>query len=642
MNMMPFLIRATGFILTLCLFGIFAESVVAQETKTPQLLFSAAQTGDIETVKSLLDDGMDVNATTKYGATALSFAAEKGNLELVTLLVDRGAELSPQDTFYNATPLTWANMNGHKEVAAFLKEKGAQPTRLALDKKKEETKPEEKPAGKSEGESEKSEARDDESAKTGEMEKEETVDSEPVVFPPDSAESRMADRAVSSSNWPQFRGTGARGIADGQNPPVEWNVADDVNVLWKTPIDGLGHSCPVIWEDKIFLTTAISGAGDTSIKAGNYGGVTSVDDESEHQFMTLCVDKNLGEIVWQQESAKGIPLVKRHLKSTHANPTVATNGKFVISFFAGQGLYCYTTDGELVWKKDLGMLDSGWFYDKSYQWGFGSSPVIFEETVIVQCDIQENSFVAAYRLDDGSEVWKTDRDEIPSWSSPNVVDSPRGPMLLTHATGFARGYDARTGEEWWRFGKHSEIVVPTPFVSHDMIYVTSGYSPIQPIIAISLDATGDVTLAEDETSSEYVRWYQPRGGPYMPSPIVYGDYMYLCSNDGRLTCLDAKTGVEVYKKRLSEGFDEIENKPEELGARMSFVGSPVAADGNIYFPEESGFVIVLAAGPEFRLVAINPIGEYVLTTPAISEGVFYVRGQQHLFAFGNKGAEEDE
>ena len=187
-----------------------------------------------------------------------------------------------------------------------------------------------------------------------------------------------------------------------------------------------------------------------------------------------------------------------------------------------------------------------------------------------------------------------------------------------------------------------EIVVPTPFVSHDLIFITSGYSPIQPIVAISLNATGDVTLAEDETSSEHVRWYQPRGGPYMPSPIVYGDYMYLCSNDGRLTCLDAKTGAEVYKKRLSEGFDEIENKPEELGARMSFVGSPVAADGNIYFPEESGHVIVLAAGPEFRLVAINPIGENVLTTPAISEGVFYVRGQQHLFAFKNVGAEEDE
>lgn len=607
-------------------FHHFAATSVRAQEDAGRALVSAAQAGDIETVTRLLDEGVDVNSKTRYGATALSFAAERGNLELVKLLVERGADVNVQDSFYNARPLTWATMGKHEEVVEFLKEKGAKPPQFKLDRSADQK----EKASESKAE-EKSESKGEDKAPAPAEEENKTV------FPPDSPESRLADRALSSANWPQFRGTGARGIADGQEPPVTWDVPGEKNLLWKKEIPGLGHSCPVIWGDRLFLTTAAGGESDTSLKIGNYGDVDSVDDPSEHRFLVLCMDKRTGEKLWEHEAAKGIPLVKRHLKSTHANPTPATNGEFVVASFAGHGLHCYTADGKPVWSKDLGMLDSGWFYDKSYQWGFASSPVIFEDLVIVQCDVQEGSFVAAFRLADGSEVWRTPREEIPSWSTPTVVDSSRGPMLLTHATGFARGYDARTGEEWWRFGKHSEIVVPTPFIAHGLIYLTSGYSPIQPIIAVAETASGDITLPENETSSEHVRWYKPRGGPYMPSPIVYGDYLYLCSNDGRLTCLHAVTGEEVYKNRLSEGFEGLENVPESLGGRLSFVGSPVAADGHIYFPEESGNVVVLVAGPEFKLAAVNPIGEYVLSTPAISEGVFFVRGQKHLFALKQTG-----
>jgi len=577
-----------------------------------QDLFDAAQTGDLEKIKTAIEAGVDVNSKTRYSATALSFAAEKGHLEIVKLLLENGADVAVKDTFYNATPLQWAMMKRHKEIIKLLKENGAEMPTLKADPERARKK-------------EKSGAKDKGQKNDDQPEEEEET------FGPSSAAAKLADREVSSANWAQFRGNGARGVADGQNPPINWSTKTGQNMLWKTAIPGLGHSCPVVFGDFVYLTTAISSAGDTSIKPGQYGGVDSVEDDSEHSFVLLCLNKDDGSVVWQKEATKAVPKVKRHLKSTHANCTVATDGTHVVAFFAGEGLFVYTTDGELVWKKDLGMLDSGWFYDKSYQWGFAASPIIFEGNVIVQCDVQETSFIAAYSLSDGSESWRTDRDEIPGWSTPTVVDSPRGPMLLTCGTGFARGYNARNGEEWWRFGKHSEIVVPTPFVAHDLIYITSGYTPIQPIVAISLDAEGDITLEEGKNEGEHIAWYKARGGTYMPSPIVYGDFLYLCANSGIITCIQATTGKQVYRTRLTKGLDDLAENPG-VGGSTSMVGSPIAADGHIYFPCEEGFVFVVKAGPDFEMVAANPIGENLLTTPAISEGVFFVRGQNHLLA----------
>lgn len=615
-------------------FAIIAGPIALFAQEEGPALIAAAQKGDLDSVKAFIDSGVNVDFATRYGATALSFASEKGHLEIVQYLIEQGADPNVQDTFYSARPLTWASMNGHKEVAAYLKEHGAEPPTLKLersDDKKESDASEDTGSDDSEdGAGNESEGEDGEApsdAMTDEAESETERE-----WPADSPESRMADRQFSSVNWPSFRGTGARGIADGQNPPLRWDVETGHNVLWSTAVEGLGHSCPVVWGDRVFLTTAISSAGDTSIKAGNYGGVGSVDDESEHRFVVICFDKLTGEVVWEEEAATGVPLVKRHLKSTHANPTIATDGEHVIAFFGGHGLYCYDMDGTLKWQKDLGTLDSGWFYDQSYQWGFGSSPVIFDDWVYVQCDVQEGSFVAALRLSTGEEVWRADRDEIPSWSTPTIVSTPERPLLVTHATGKARAYDALDGELVWEFGTFSEIVVPTPFTAHGLIYLTSGYSPIQPIVAIELDAQGDLGVGDDDVTAEGVRWYSARGGPYMPSPIVYGDYLYLCANDGRLTCLDAKSGEEVYRTRISSGLSAIEDAPESLSGRMSFVGSAVAADGYLYFPEESGFVIVVRAGPEFSIEAINPVGEYILTTPAVSEGIFYVRGQHNLIA----------
>jgi outer membrane protein assembly factor BamB len=292
------------------------------------------------------------------------------------------------------------------------------------------------------------------------------------------------DLATSSANWMQFRGNGARGVAEGQKPPIRWNVPDNTNVLWKTPVEGLAHSCPVIVDDLLFLTTAISSEDQAGLRTGVYGDVDSVEDKSVHEFQVHCYNKLTGELLWQKTSCKSPPQVKRHLKSTHANPTPATDGKYVVAFFGSEGLYCYTVDGELVWEKDLGLLDSGWFFDASFQWGFAASPIIYEGVVIVQCDIQKDSFIAAYAIDSGEEVWRVERDEIPTWSTPTIVEAGGRTQLVTNGTNFARSYDPGTGEELWRIGKNSEIVVPTPFFARDLIFVCSGYRPVKPVYAI--------------------------------------------------------------------------------------------------------------------------------------------------------------
>ncbi|MEC9093403.1 MAG: PQQ-binding-like beta-propeller repeat protein, partial [Planctomycetota bacterium] len=349
--------------------------------------------------------------------------------------------------------------------------------------------------------------------------------------------------------------------------------------------------------------------------------VASVNDHSEHEFVTFCFNKENGQMVWRKTAGKAIPKVKRHLKSTHANSTVATNGQFVVAWFASEGVFCYTMEGKLAWKKDLGLLDSGWFYNREYQWQFGASPIIAEDKLILLCDIQDQSFIACYTLKTGELIWRSDRDEIPSWSTPTVVKTPSGKVIVTNATKAARGYDLQSGKELWRIEKNSEIAVPTPFAARNLIFVSSGYRPVQPIYAIRLDARGDLTLAPDTKQSEYIAWSENRGGPYMPSPIVYGDFLYTCANSGIVTCYQATTGKQVYKKRL------------RIKGIRSFTGSPIAADGHLFFTSEDGETAVVKAGPHFELVANNSCGETCLTTAAISDGKFILRSEKRLIAF---------
>ena len=430
--------------------------------------------------------------------------------------------------------------------------------------------------------------------------------------------------ATQAQNWPQFRGPGATGVTEGAAKPVKFDASTSQNVVWKTAIPGLSHASPIVWGNKVFVVTAVSSEKDET-RFGLYGDVAPVKNDPKHSWKVYALDKQKGTILWESVAYEGLPKVKRHPKSTHAASTPVTDGKYLIVNFGSEGLYAYDLNGKLLWKQDLGVLDAGWFYDPDYQWEYGSSPIIYKDFVIVQADIQKNSFIAAYDIKTGKLAWKTEREEIPSWGTPTVYEGAQRSELITNGTKAIRGYDPATGKELWRLTPNSEITTPTPFVAHDLIFVTSGYSPVQPIYAIKLGASGDISLKDGKDTNDFIAWSKQRGGPYMPTPLVYGDLLYTCSNGGVLTAYNAKTGVRIYQERLG-------------GTGAPFTASPVASDGKLYFSSEDGDIFVVKAGPTYELLSKNPVGEVMMATPAVSDGLIIVRGLNHLFAFGEAPA----
>ncbi len=428
-----------------------------------------------------------------------------------------------------------------------------------------------------------------------------------------------------SGNWPQFRGPNASGIADGQNAPTRWNAETSLNIRWKTPIPGLGHSSPVIWGNRLFVATAVSSEANAVLRNragrpyGIQGDIRSLGDEPKHSFRLYCLDKRAGRILWERVAYEGAPKVKRHPKATHANASPATDGRHVIAFFGSEGLYCYDFDGKLIWKKDLGVINAA-FVLSNDQWSAASSPIIYRNLVIVQCDGLGDSFLAAFDLKDGREVWRTKRDEITSWATPTVYEGKTGAELITNASNYIRGYDPLTGKELWKLSGSSKIATPTPIISDGLIYVTNGYviPGIRPIYAIRPGASGDITLSEEQTANQAIAWSVKKGGSYIPTPVIYRGVLYLLDDNGILTLYEAKTGRQLEKVRA--------------GATGSvFSASPVAADGKIYLASEDGNVFVLKAGLAYELIATNPMGEVCMASPAISEGMIFLRTLDHLY-----------
>jgi outer membrane protein assembly factor BamB len=419
--------------------------------------------------------------------------------------------------------------------------------------------------------------------------------------------------------WPSFRGLEASGAADGQHPPIRWDVKTGKNVRWKTPIPGLAHSSPVIWGQRLFVTTAVSSDPKSKFSAGNLGGSgEAAKDASRHSWRVYCLDKNDGKILWEKVAIEGVPRFQRHIKASQANCTPATDGKHLVAYFASEGLYCYDYDGNLRWKQSLGAVDAGAFSDPDVQWGAASSPIIYKNMVIIQCDRSKDSCIAAYDLGTGKQLWSTPRDELPGWATPTILEGPTRVELLTNGTKFARGYDPLTGKELWRLGPNSEITVPTPIAAQGLIFIASGYHPIQPIHAVHPGASGDISPKADGSMSPYVEWSKNRGGPYQPTPIAYGAYLYACANSGMLSCFEARTGKMIYKNRLSGNFS----------------ASPVAADGRIYFPSEEGDIRVVQAGPNYQVLVVNKMEDACMATPAISDGMMFVRTQHFLYGIG--------
>jgi outer membrane protein assembly factor BamB len=696
--------------------------VTRAPSKAEEDLWAGAKRGDAPAVATLLAGGVNVNAKTPYGVTALYIAAGKGHLDVVQLLIRHKANVNAADSFYSGTPLAAAADKGHAEVVMALLEAGATGAdSLLVRSAKAERAPVvrailTKGKPKPETLNRALEAVPSEHSETAELLKkagarpaagpavtldaasltactgvfentsgsEVTVDlqdgklviryagqtlytlkptgptifqlrgeSGTVTFKKDgdrvagfsikvgsavSAYQRVKAKAAAASlqaaldetpavvaspqNWPSFRGPQACGVADGQHPPVAWDAEKGTNVLWKTAIPGLGHSCPVIWGDHVYVTSAVSGDPNTKFRPGLYGDVDSVEDPTVHTWHVYCLDLHGGRILWDVVAHQGVPRIKRHTKGSHANCTPATDRQHVVVCFGSEGLYCYNPEGTLLWKRDLGVLDSGFFFDADYQWGFGSSPILYRNLVILQCDTGKNSFIAAYDVEDGRPVWQTPRQEIPSWGTPTVYEGPPRPELVTNATKFARGYDPLTGKELWRLAKNAEITVPTPVAGRGLIFVTSGYRPIQPIYAVRPGASGDISLKAGKDSSDFVAWSKNKGGPYMPTPIVYGDYLYTCSNNGLVACYEATTGKRLYQERL--------------GGSGGYTASPVAADGKLYFTSEEAGVRVVRAGPKFEILATNPMGDVCMATPAISDGKMLVRTQHFLFGLGRK------
>ena len=426
-----------------------------------------------------------------------------------------------------------------------------------------------------------------------------------------------------AQNWPSFRGPAASGNSDKQNLPLQWDAQKGTNVRWKTPIAGLAHSSPIVWGDRVFVTTAVSSMPEATFKRGLYGAGTASDDLSKHKWLLICLDLRTGKVLWERLAYEGVPKEKRHIKSTYANSTPATDGQVVVAFFGSQGLYAFDMNGKPLWKRELGRLDAGAYDSPDYEWGTASSPILYKDLVIVQADQQKGSFLVAVNKRTGAISWRTERDELPSWGTPNVYTGKPGPELVTNGSNFIRGYAPESGKELWRLGGSSKITAPTPVFSGQLMIVASGRRPEAPLFALRAGAKGDITLSAGQHESQWVAWHKEQRGSYMPTPLIYRDMVYVLGNAGVFDCYKLATGEEVYRQRISH-------------AGSGFSASPVASDGRIFLPGEDGEIFVAKAGPQFEILGKNEMGEPLMATPAIAAGLFIVRTEKHLWAIGPK------
>lgn len=423
-------------------------------------------------------------------------------------------------------------------------------------------------------------------------------------------------------HWPTFRGRGATGVSEGSALLTKWSAdpaeGESQGVLWRASVPGLGHSSPVIWGQRIYLCTAIPDGGESDLMLGAGGKPTAADDSSDHQWVVLCYNKSTGKELWRRVARKGAPRATRHVKATQANTSVAVDGKHVVAFFGSEGLYCFDLEGELLWSRDLGVINIS-KYDIG--WGYASSPAIHGDRIALTCDDPANPFLVVLSLEDGSEIWRVSREGISerSWSTPLIHPGDGGAQVVVNGWPWVVSYDLETGKQRWSIQGGGDNPIPSPFVANGLIYITSSHGRMSPIYVVRPEAEGDITPS-GSPSADGIAWSTKKGGSYMSTPVVYRGHLYLGSSS-ILRCFDAATGEKVYAERL--------------GAHASIIASLVAADGKIYCTSEEGTVHVVAAGPEFEVLAENPMGEPCFATPAISQDVLYMRTTKSLVALGS-------
>ncbi len=420
-------------------------------------------------------------------------------------------------------------------------------------------------------------------------------------------------------HWPQFRGSHASGFSDGAEVPSSWDVESGTAIRWKVDLPGLGNSSPIVWGDRVFVTTAVAEGIEQDVRTGLTGAGDPVVEDVEHSWRVMAFDKRTGNLLWDAEVGRGVPLTRRHFKASQANSTPVTDGEHIVVVFPTAGLACLDLDGNVKWKHDLGGLNASSPNDAGTHWGFASSPIIHDGKVILQVDIYEDPFLAAWELDTGKQVWRVDRDVPPSWATPTVARNKNGDVLVVNAATI-RGYDPATGDELWSLAPNSELVIATPVTGDGVVYVSAGYAPIKPIYAVRPEARGRLDV-EPGKDHESLAWSHNRGGAYMPTPLLYRGLLYVVHHNGRMVAYDAGTGAAIYKTRFSQG--------------GTFTASPVAANGTLFISTEEGQVYAIEAGPEYRELAVNEMNEPVMATPAVSEGTLFVRTTRRLVAVGN-------
>ncbi len=425
-----------------------------------------------------------------------------------------------------------------------------------------------------------------------------------------------------AQNWPAFRGLNSSGLYQGPPPPVAWNGLDGINIVWKTPLPGFGHSSPVVWGDRVFVTSAVSRDPRAGFEnEATSGRPVAIDAGAEQSWKVIALDKKSGKILWETTPHEGVQKIGRHPKASHADATPVTDGSHLFVFLGSEGLYTYDLDGHLLWKQDLGVLDAGYVGMPQFQWSTASSPIIYRNLVILQCDSRKDSFMAAYDLTTGERAWFQPRDENPSWATPVIFEGKNRAELLTSSPHYYRGLDPNTGKELWRFFDEADVKVPTPVVGNGLAFFMGGGPRGRQFYAIRPGGEGDISLKGEESESEHIAWKADKGAPYTPTPIFSDDFLYVLSDQGVLTRYNAGTGRRAQRKRV----------PATGGA---FSASPVIANGLLYLASQDGDVHVVRADSELVLVQTNPVGEVLMATPALSEGMIFLRGSAHLFAIG--------
>jgi outer membrane protein assembly factor BamB len=436
--------------------------------------------------------------------------------------------------------------------------------------------------------------------------------------------------SVSSSahaQWPQWRGPGGLGISPEKNLPTEWSPATPdkpaVNIPWKIEIPGRGHSSPIVAGNLVFVTTSIKGEVVPGRKAQEhlkfdytpgYIHPDAVDIEFKHALKVYAVDAVTGELAWERTAYDGVMFDDRHRKNTFASSTMVTDGERVYASFESAGFYAYDLKGNLVWKKDLGGIIKAGL-------GPGTSPIIYKDLLILLCDQEmgTGSYLAALDRKTGDEVWRATRENRRSWATPLVINTGTRDELIASGAEVVISYDPATGKELWRANGTQSHPIPSPVTTKGLLFLTAG-SQAKVVMAMKPGGSGDL-----KDSKETVLWRYNKGAAYVPSPIAIGDYLYLLTDGGIMTCIDALTGERKY-----EG--------GRVPVPATFFASPVAFDDKILLTSEDGDSFVIEAGPVHKVLKTNSVGESVYASPAIANGTIFIRGEKHLFAIRNSQA----